>query len=138
MISLTDTQRIGVGLMGFGVFFLLFGVLLYFDRVLLGFGNILFVSGLPFIMGLQNTLRFFFQWQKRKGSSFFLGGILLVLLRWPVVGMLCESYGFFLLFKSTLPLVSEFLSMIPVLGSIFTLPGLSTVLKRFSEQGSLV
>ncbi|XP_067863964.1 vesicle transport protein GOT1B-like [Heptranchias perlo] len=138
MISLTDTQRIGVGLMGFGVFFLLFGVLLYFDRVLLGFGNILFVSGLPFITGLQNTFRFFFQRQKLRGSSFFLGGILLVLLRWPVVGMLCEGYGSFLLFKSILPLVSEFISKIPVLGLIFTLPGLSTVLKRISERGSLV
>ncbi|XP_078402517.1 vesicle transport protein GOT1B-like isoform X2 [Cetorhinus maximus] len=124
--------------MGFGVFFLLFGVLLYFDRVLLAFGNILFVSGLPFITGLQNTFRFFFQRQKMKGSSFFLAGILLVLLRWPVIGMLCESYGFFLLFKSSLPLVAEFLSKIPVLGLIFTFPGLSMVLKKFSERGSLV
>ncbi|XP_051891046.1 vesicle transport protein GOT1B-like [Pristis pectinata] len=126
MISLTDTQRIGVGLMGFGVFFLLFGILLYFDRVLLGFGNILFISGLPFMTGLQNTFRFFYQRQKLKGSSFFLAGILLVLLRWPGVGMLCESYGLYLLFKSTLPLVSEFIASIPVLGIIFTLPGLST------------
>ncbi|XP_067913836.1 vesicle transport protein GOT1B-like isoform X2 [Heterodontus francisci] len=124
--------------MGFGVFFLLFGVLLYFDRVLLGLGNILFVSGLPFITGLRNTFQFFLQRQKAKGLSFFLAGILLVLLRWPVVGMLCESYGFFLLFKSTLPLVSEFLSKIPVLRLIFTFPGLSMVLKRFNEGGSLV
>ncbi|XP_078054021.1 vesicle transport protein GOT1B [Mustelus asterias] len=138
MISLTDTQRIGAGLMGFGVFFLLFGILLYFDRVLLAFGNILFVSGLPFITGLQNTFRFFFQRQKVKGSSFFLAGILLVLLRWPAVGMLCESYGSYLLFKSTVPLVSEFLSKVPVLGLIFTFPGLSTMLKKFSDRGSLV
>ncbi|XP_072336155.1 vesicle transport protein GOT1B-like isoform X1 [Scyliorhinus torazame] len=138
MISLTDTQRIGAGLMGFGVFFLLFGVLLYFDRVLLAFGNILFVSGLPFITGLWNTFRFFFQRQKVKGSSFFLAGILLILLRWPAVGMLCESYGCFILFKSTLPLVSEFLSNVPVLGLIFTFPRFSMVLKKFSERGSLV
>lgn len=32
--------EIGVGLSGFGVFFLLFGVLLYFDSVLLAFGNV--------------------------------------------------------------------------------------------------
>ncbi|KAF5891458.1 pleckstrin homology domain-containing family A member 6 isoform X8, partial [Clarias magur] len=32
-------SEIGVGLSGFGIFFLLFGVLLYFDSVLLAFGN---------------------------------------------------------------------------------------------------
>ncbi|XP_059806159.1 vesicle transport protein GOT1A-like isoform X2 [Hypanus sabinus] len=130
--------RIGVGLMGFGVFFLLFGILLYFDRVLLGFGNILFISGLPFISGLQNTFRFFYQRQKLKGSIFFLGGILLVLFRWPGIGMLCESYGFYLLFRSTLPLVSEFFTSIPVLGLIFAVPGFSTIMKRLSERGSEV
>lgn len=31
--------EIGIGLVGFGLFFLLFGVLLYFDSVLLAFGN---------------------------------------------------------------------------------------------------
>lgn len=32
--------EIGVGLSGFGIFFLVFGVLLYFDSVLLAFGNV--------------------------------------------------------------------------------------------------
>ncbi|XP_064856863.1 uncharacterized protein LOC115143662 isoform X1 [Oncorhynchus nerka] len=42
MVSITETQKIGVGLTGFGLFFLLFGVLLYFDSVLLAFGNFCF------------------------------------------------------------------------------------------------
>lgn len=32
--------EIGVGITGFGVFFILFGMLLYFDSVLLAFGNV--------------------------------------------------------------------------------------------------
>lgn len=32
--------EIGVGVTGFGVFFILFGILLYFDSVLLAFGNV--------------------------------------------------------------------------------------------------
>lgn len=32
--------EIGVGITGFGVFFILFGILLYFDSVLLAFGNV--------------------------------------------------------------------------------------------------
>lgn len=32
--------EIGVGITGFGLFFILFGILLYFDSVLLAFGNV--------------------------------------------------------------------------------------------------
>uniref|UniRef100_A0ACB8F533 Vesicle transport protein GOT1A n=1 Tax=Sphaerodactylus townsendi TaxID=933632 RepID=A0ACB8F533_9SAUR len=99
MMEITDLQKIGVGLVGFGAFFLLFGILLYMDSVLLAFGNILFLSGLAIIIGLKRTFGFFFQRQKLKGTSFFLGGILIVLLRWPVLGMVLETYGFINLFS---------------------------------------
>eukprot|EP00063_Salmo_salar_P012896 XP_013987731.1 PREDICTED: vesicle transport protein GOT1A-like [Salmo salar] len=103
MVSITETQKIGVGLTGFGLFFLLFGVLLYFDSVLLAFGNVLFLAGLAFIIGLKRTAGFFFQRQKLRGSTFFLGGVALVLFRWPIIGMAVESYGFVLLFRSFFP-----------------------------------
>ncbi|ERE74393.1 metastasis-suppressor KiSS-1-like protein [Cricetulus griseus] len=38
-MSLQPPEKIGVGITGFGVFFILFGMLLYFDSVLLAFGN---------------------------------------------------------------------------------------------------
>uniref|UniRef100_A0A8V1ABG2 Golgi transport 1A n=1 Tax=Gallus gallus TaxID=9031 RepID=A0A8V1ABG2_CHICK len=95
-----SSAGIGVGLVGFGIFFILFGMLLYFDSVLLAFGNILFLSGLVFIIGFRRTFTFFFQRQKMKGSSFFLGGVLIVLMRWPLLGMLLEAYGFITLFRS--------------------------------------
>ncbi|XP_076860061.1 vesicle transport protein GOT1A [Brachyhypopomus gauderio] len=110
MVAITEFQKVGVGLSGFGVFFLLFGVLLYFDSVLLAFGNILFLAGLAFIIGLRRTAHFFFQRQKLRGSSFFLGGVVLVLLRWPRMGMLAETYGFVLLFKSFFPVVFGFVT----------------------------
>ncbi|XP_041836202.1 vesicle transport protein GOT1A [Melanotaenia boesemani] len=108
MATITEFQKIGVGLMGFALFFLLFGVLLYFDSVLLAFGNILFLAGLTFIIGLRRTARFFFQKHKFRGSFFFLGGVSLVLCRWPVTGMVVESYGFFLLFRSFFPMALGF------------------------------
>ncbi|NXA43205.1 GOT1A protein, partial [Eudromia elegans] len=91
---------IGLGLVGFGIFFILFGVLLYLDSVLLAFGNILFLSGLVFIIGFRRTFNFFFQRPKLKGTSFFLGGVLIILMRWPLLGMLLETYGFITLFRS--------------------------------------
>ena len=62
--------------------------------------QILFLSGLVFIIGFKRTFNFFFQRPKLKGTSFFLGGIIVVLMRWPLLGMLLEAYGFFTLFRS--------------------------------------
>ncbi|KAL4828366.1 hypothetical protein H8958_011624 [Nasalis larvatus] len=120
MISITEWQKIGVGITGFGIFFILFGTLLYFDSVLLAFGNLLFLTGLSFIIGLRKTFRFFFQRHKLKGTSFFLGGVVVVLLRWPLLGMFLETYGFFSLFKGFFPVVFGFLGdvcSIPFLGA---------------------
>ncbi|XP_061124476.1 golgi transport 1Ba [Syngnathus typhle] len=99
MISLTDSQKIGMGLTGFGVFFLFFGMILFFDKALLAIGNILFVAGLAFVIGLERTFRFFFQKHKMKATSFFLGGVCVVLIGWPIIGVVLEVYGFFLLFR---------------------------------------
>ena len=60
--------------------------------------QILFLGGVVFIIGFERTYRFFFQTHKLKGSAFFFGGILIVLIGWPIVGMLVECYGAFLLF----------------------------------------
>ncbi len=50
------------------------------------------------IIGFERTFRFFFQRYKLKGTALFFGGISLVLIGWPVIGMIIEFYGFFLLF----------------------------------------
>ncbi|XP_026884362.1 vesicle transport protein GOT1A [Electrophorus electricus] len=132
MVVITEFQKIGVGLSGFGVFFLLFGVLLYFDSVLLAFGNILFLAGLAFIIGLRRTAHFLFQRQKLRGSTFFLGGVALVLLRWPRMGMLAETYGFVLLFKSFFPVAFGFL------GTVLNMPFLTTLFSLSRSSSSMV
>jgi hypothetical protein len=50
------------------------------------------------IIGLERTVKFFFGQQKLKGSLFFFGGVFIVLLGWPLIGMLIEIYGFIVLF----------------------------------------
>lgn len=62
--------------------------------------QILFVAGLSFVIGLERTFRFFFQRHKVKATSFFLGGVFVVLIGWPIIGVVLEIYGFFLLFRS--------------------------------------
>uniref|UniRef100_A0A9J7X0L6 Golgi transport 1Bb n=1 Tax=Cyprinus carpio carpio TaxID=630221 RepID=A0A9J7X0L6_CYPCA len=125
MISLTDSQKIGMGLTGFGVFFLFFGMVLFFDKALLAIGNILFVAGLSFVIGLERTFRFFFQRHKMKATGFFLGGVVVVLIGWPIVGVVLEVYGFFLLFRGFFPVAVGFIRRVPILGSLLNLPGIS-------------
>merc|ERR1712045_444014 len=123
MIEITDFQKIGVGLAGFGVTFLFLGVIFLFDKGLLAVGNILFLSGLAFVIGLERTFRFFFQYHKIKGSTAFFGGIFVVLFGYPLIGMIIEAYGFIVLFSGFFPVAINFLRRIPVLGSILNLPG---------------
>ncbi|XP_025829937.1 vesicle transport protein GOT1B [Agrilus planipennis] len=132
MFEISDTQKIGVGLAGFGIFFLFLGMLLLFDKSLLALGNILFISGLACVIGLERTFRFFFQRHKVKASISFFGGIIIVLTGWPLVGMLFEMYGFVLLFSGFFPVAINFLRRVPVLGTFLNLPGISGVLDKLS------
>lgn len=50
------------------------------------------------MIGLERTVRFFFQRHKIKGSLAFFGGIIIILSGWSFIGMIIEAYGFFVLF----------------------------------------
>ena len=94
------------------------GVVLFFDGALLALGNVssnrqpffcsgprsehlrqlLFLSGLPLMIGPQKTFYFFARKEKLRGTVCFFGGILLVFVKWPFVGMVVETFGFLNLF----------------------------------------
>ena len=95
---MTKSLEIGVGLTAFGIFFMLLGVLMFFDGGLLAIGNILFLSGLLFVIGIGRTLTFFSRREKVRGTFAFLGGIILVFMKYPFVGMMIEFFGFINLF----------------------------------------
>jgi len=103
------------------------GVLMFFDRAMLAMGNILFIIGLTLIIGLQKTFVFFARRQKWKGTAAFLGGIVLILLRWPLTGFLVELYGIFVLFGDFFATIASFAGNIPVVG-----PYIQMFLERIS------
>lgn len=78
--------------------------------------QILFLCGLTLIIGLQKTLVFFARRQKLKGTAAFAAGILLILLRWPLVGFLVELYGIFVLFGDFFATIAGFVGNVPVVG----------------------
>lgn len=119
-------------------FFLFFGMILFFDKAQLAIGNVLFVAGLAFVIGLERTFRFFFQKHKVKATGFFLGGVFVVLIGWPLIGMIFEIYGFFLLFRGFFPVVVGFIRRVPVLGSLLNLPGIRSFVDKVGESNNMV
>ncbi|PGH11959.1 hypothetical protein AJ80_06925 [Polytolypa hystricis UAMH7299] len=79
-------------------------------------GNILFLIGLPLILGSRKTLSFFGRRQKLSGTLTFTFGVILILFRWPLVGFLIELYGMFVLFGEFLVTLAGFVRGIPVIG----------------------
>ncbi|KAF9578980.1 Golgi Transport [Lunasporangiospora selenospora] len=131
---LSDTQKIGVGLTAFGLFFMLMGVILFFDGGLLAIGNILFLAGLTLVIGAQKTVYFFARRQKIRGTMCFFGGILLVFIKWPILGVIVELFGFINLFGDFFPVIISFLRRLPIIGNILSAPGVSKVVDRLSGQ----
>ncbi|ORX97662.1 Got1-domain-containing protein [Basidiobolus meristosporus CBS 931.73] len=131
---LSDTQKIGVGLTAFGGLFMLLGVILLFDAGLLAIGNLFFLAGITLLIGLQKTLGFFAQKSKIRGTVCFLGGIFLVLIKWPITGMSIELFGFINLFGDFFPVVFSFLRRLPIIGHLLNLPFISKIVDRASSS----
>ncbi|KAG2179023.1 hypothetical protein INT43_001872 [Umbelopsis isabellina] len=66
--------------------------------------------------------------EKIRGTICFLGGILLVFLRWPFVGFGVEIFGFLNLFGDFFPVIFGFLRRLPIIGTILSHPAISRVI----------
>ncbi|KAL8945146.1 MAG: hypothetical protein Q9211_000298 [Gyalolechia sp. 1 TL-2023] len=92
--------------------------------------KILFVIGLTIIIGLQKTIVFFTRRQKLKGTAAFTSGVILILLRWPLIGFLVELYGIFILFGDFFATMGSFAGNIPLVG-----PYIQKALNQASQAG---
>ncbi|MCJ1472674.1 Golgi Transport [Lambiella insularis] len=79
-------------------------------------GNILFLIGLPLIIGPQKMVLFFARRNKLKGTAAFVAGIILILLRWPLIGFCVELYGIAVLFGDFLVTIGDYAGNVPVVG----------------------
>ncbi|KAL6513742.1 Golgi Transport [Orobanche hederae] len=124
-------KKIGLGLTGFGVFFSILGIIFFFDKGLLAMGNILFFSGVSLTIGLKSSAQFFMKRSNFKGTVAFGVGFFLVIIGWPIIGMMIEAYGFIVLFSGFWPTLSVFLQKIPVIGWLFQQPFVRSFFERY-------
>ncbi|KAK5804867.1 vesicle transport protein GOT1 isoform X2 [Gossypium arboreum] len=118
--EITEQQKVGLGLIGFGISFTFLGVSLFFDRGLLALGNILWLAGVIILIGWYSTLQLFRK--NYKGTACFILGLFFLFVRWPIVGIILEIYGCFVVFSGFWPSVSGFLCHIPVVGWVIQYP----------------
>merc|ERR1711872_687249 len=124
-MEVTDAQKLGVGLGSFGLFFLMLGVLLLFDKGLLAIGNLFCLSGLVCVMGWDKSKAFFMNTERKLACLAFFSGIGVLLLGYPIIGMIIEMYGAVKLFGGFFNLAISFLRQVPVIGLLLALPGVS-------------
>jgi hypothetical protein len=90
-------------------------------------GQLLFISGLTLIIGPQKTLAFFARKHKLRGTICFLGGVVMIFLKWPVIGICVEVFGFINLFGDFFPVVLGFLRSLPFIGPVLRGPYIGPV-----------
>lgn len=82
-------------------------------------GNLLFVAGVPLMIGPGRTVGYFLQPKKARATGCLGVGIFLVLVGHPVIGILLEVFGLLNLFGNMFPLVRMMAKNMPVVGGLF-------------------
>ena len=142
--------------------FLVLGMLFFFDSALLALGDVLFLMGLTltigrsskekglstliflfetqnwsfFFTGPSRTLRFFSRKDRMRGIVSFFGGVVLVLFRWPITGMICQFYGLVYLFGQFFPIAAQSMQDTPVIGDFLRLPAVENFFASFGGRNN--
>lgn len=76
-------------------------------------------------------MRFFSRKDRLRGIISFFGGVLLVMIRWPIIGMLCQLYGLVYLFGQFFPIAAQSMQDTPVIGDILRMPAIANFFESF-------
>jgi len=121
MFNYSDTNKIGIFLVLAGVICYFLSLVLIFDRSLAIIGNLSFIVGIYCLIGFVGTVGFFTKKGKLKGSVFFFGGFLVILMGLAIIGIPLQLYGLFVMFRSFLPYLFEWLMSMPGVGPALSL-----------------
>lgn len=143
MLAVSDNKKIGMFMLGLGAFFMFLGVLFFFDRALLALGDVLFLGGFPFLIGVKRSLTLFNPFARRarwKGILAFFLGFFLVVTGWPVIGFGLQAFGVLNMFGGFLGTIVGQLRHMPVIGAVFNNAAVNGVVNKLlgKERSSMV
>lgn len=115
----SSNRKLGIILLSAGAAFTVLGITLFFNKTLMRLGNLLFVAGVPLMIGPGRTVGYFLQPKKARATGCLGCGIFLVLVGHPVIGILLEIFGLLNLFGNMFPLVMMMAKNLPVVGGLF-------------------
>lgn len=119
--ALTGSNRkLGIIFLSSGAVLTVLGITLFFNKTLMRLGNLLFVAGVPLMIGTGRTVGYFLQPKKARATGCLGFGIFLVFVGHPVLGILLEVFGLLNLFGNMFPLVMMMARNVPVLGGLFS------------------
>ncbi|VEU44719.1 unnamed protein product [Pseudo-nitzschia multistriata] len=133
---ISDNAKIGTGLLAGGVACLFLGIMFFFDPALLAIGDVLFLIGLTLTIGPWRTLRFFSRSDRIRGIISFFGGVILVMMRWGMIGMICQLYGLVYLFGQFFPIISQSMQNTPIIGDILKIQAVEDFFSNFGGGSS--
>ena len=112
-------RKLGLLFLGGGTVFTLLGITLFFNKTLMRVGNLLFVIGVPLLLGPGRTAGYFLQPRKARATGCLGCGIFLVFVGHPLIGIILELFGILNLFGNMFPLVLIMAKNLPVVGGLF-------------------
>jgi len=115
----SSNRKLGIIFLSAGAAFTALGITLFFNKTLMRLGNLLFVAGVPLMLGPGRTMGYFLQPKKARATGCLGCGIFLVLVGHPVIGILLEVFGLLNLFGNMFPLVMMMAKNMPVVGGLF-------------------
>lgn len=127
-------RRIGIMLLGSGAAVTMLGMSLFFNKALMRLGNLLFIAGVPMTIGPSRTIGYFVQREKMRATACLAAGIFLVLVGWPILGMILEAFGLLNLFGNMFPLVAAVARTMPGIGPLLNGMGGGPTRRREERQ----
>eukprot|EP00977_Amphora_coffeiformis_P002236 scaffold425_cov175-Amphora_coffeaeformis.AAC.95 len=113
-------RRIGFALLGGGALVTMLGVSLFFNKALMRMGNLLFIAGVPMMLGPTRTMGYFLKPEKFRATACLAFGIFLVLVGSPVFGIALEIFGLLNLFGNMFPIVMALAKNMPFIGPMLS------------------
>jgi len=114
----SGNRNLGLLFLSSGAAFTALGITLFFNKTLMRLGNLLFVCGVPLMIGPGRTLGYFLQPKKARATGCLVCGIFLVLVGHPVIGILLEIFGLLNLFGNMFPVLLMMAKNLPVVGGL--------------------